>query len=78
MITVEDIRSIVRANVTGFDMSQLSDEQPFESAGIDSLDHSMILLAVEEKTGHHIPDEDVPVCSSIAGIVSYLNKKQGS
>jgi acyl carrier protein len=78
MITVEDIRSIVGANITGFDIAQLSDDQPFESAGIDSLDHSMILLAVEEKTGQHIPDEDVPACSSITGIVSYLNKKQGS
>lgn len=72
MLSGEDIHAIVRDVVKGIDLSNLADDDDFYDAGIDSLDHSMILLAVEEKSGVKIPDEALETCSSVSGIVTYL------
>lgn len=71
-----EIREIIKGAVKGVDVSQLGDEQAFSEAGIDSLDHSMILLAVEEKFKVKIPDEAVDRCDSVAGIIAYLEESR--
>lgn len=72
----DQIRTIIKEAVKGVDVSQLGDEQAFSEIGIDSLDHSMILLAIEEKSNVKIPDEAVERCESIAGIIAFLQEGQ--
>lgn len=73
MLNSGDIRSILQDVVKGIDISRLEDDQDFYEFGIDSLDHSMLLLAVEEKSKIKIPDEAIEICGSVSGIVSYLS-----
>jgi len=74
MFTSEDIKEIISTEIKGFDISNLTEDEIFFDAGIDSLDHMNILFAIQEKHGINIPDEDVDQCSSIAGILSCINK----
>jgi acyl carrier protein len=76
MLDGNQIRAIIEDAVKGVDVTDLGDEQEFSEGGIDSLDHSMILLAVEEKCGVKIPDEAVSRCASIAGIIAFLRENQ--
>lgn len=73
MINSENIRTIIEDVVAGFDASRIEDDQTFKQAGIDSLDHINILLAIEESHNVKIPDEDVKQCNSIAAILKYLS-----
>jgi acyl carrier protein len=74
MLTSDDIRAVIRDTVMGVDAAAMKDEQVFKSAGVDSLDAINVLLALEERHGVHIPDEDVKQCNSIAAILAYVNK----
>ena len=74
MITIGDIKSIISAEISGFDIDSMEEDQNFADAGIDSLDHMNILFAIQENHGVNIPEEDVDQCSSIAGILSCINK----
>jgi acyl carrier protein len=74
MINSEQIKDIISEVIIGFDIEKLGQDQNFFDAGIDSLDHMSILLAIEEKHDINIPDDAVEKCSSIEGIISYLKK----
>jgi acyl carrier protein len=74
MISNVDIRNTIQDAVMGFDIDKLGDSQDFTDAGIDSLDHLSILLALEENFSiKKIPDEDIDECKSISGILNYLS-----
>lgn len=47
-------------------------DKPLVDYGLDSLDISGVLLAVEERFGVPIPDEDVDTLTSINRIAAYL------
>ena len=72
MITVDDIRALIQDNVMGVDAMAMGEEDSFKQAGIDSLDQINVLLAIEEKHGYKIPDEDVKLCKSIRSTLDYL------
>jgi acyl carrier protein len=72
MITADDIRVLIQDNVMGVDAMALSEGDNFKQAGIDSLDQINVLLAIEEKHGYKIPDEDVKLCQSIRSTLDYL------
>lgn len=75
MLTSNDIKNIIQETVIGFEADTLEENQDFSDAGIDSLDHLSILLVLEEKFGiDKIPDEDIDLCSSISGILNYIQK----
>ena len=74
MITSKDLKEIISIEIKGFDISNLTEDENFFDAGIDSLDHMNILLSIQEIHGINIPDEDVDQCSSISGILSCINK----
>ena len=56
----------------GVDAMAMREDQSFKEAGVDSLDQINILLAIEEKHGYKIPDEDVKLCKSIRSTLDYL------
>ena len=72
MITADDIRALIQENVMGVDAMAMREDQSFKEAGVDSLDQINILLAIEEKHGYKIPDEDVKLCKSIRSTLDYL------
>jgi acyl carrier protein len=72
MITADDIRALIQDNVMGVDAMAMGEEDSFKQAGIDSLDQINVLLAIEEKHGYKIPDEDVKLCKSIRSTLDYL------
>jgi acyl carrier protein len=65
---VEILRDTVPATV-----GELADhDKSLFDMGLDSLDHSAVLLALEERYGIKIPDEDVESLSSVNQIATYL------
>ena len=52
-------------------------DQSLFDLGLDSLDHSAMLLALEEAYRIDIPDEDVDGLKSVNQIVAYLEQRIG-
>jgi len=55
-------------------VDSLSESKSFLAGGLDSLDHAMILLRLQERCGLEVPDEDVEACCSIRAILDYAAK----
>jgi acyl carrier protein len=72
MPTSSKLRAIIEQTVAGFDASAMGDDQLFRDAGIDSLDHLNVLLAVEEQFGVEIPDEDSKSLNTLNALLAYL------
>ncbi|EDP74915.1 phosphopantetheine-binding protein [Hydrogenivirga sp. 128-5-R1-1] len=78
MVKVEDIIALIgeieslKDKVKSLDPSASVYEQ-----GIDSLDMLSVFLAIQEKYGIDIPDEDIPNLTSIKDIVEYINDRKG-
>jgi acyl carrier protein len=78
MATAEDIFSIMLTNDIRIDPKTLDPLEPLSEQGLDSLDIMSILLAIEERFGIKISEEDIDQgkLSSIKGIISYINKAE--
>jgi len=70
--TSEDIKNVIDSEIVDFNTSNLEEDHRFSDAGIDSLDHMDILFVIQEKYSVSIPDDAIEKCSSIAGIISYI------
>jgi acyl carrier protein len=77
MLNESDIRSIISEAVPTIDAFALKIDSEFDGAGIDSLDRSVILLALQEKHGLVVPDEDLDQTNSIGKILAYAAKRTG-
>ena len=75
MVTAEDILSIIRTNEIKIDYRALDHSESLSEQGLDSLDITSILFAVEDRFGIRIPEEDLnnDKLASIKNIVSYIN-----
>tara|TARA_R110000787_G_scaffold169166_2_gene281921 strand:- start:1199 stop:1429 length:231 start_codon:yes stop_codon:yes gene_type:complete len=71
MITEQNIRDAIEKAVDDFDAGAIASGEDFFDAGLDSLDHAGILLAIQEDCGLTVPDEAVDDCRSIDGILAY-------
>jgi acyl carrier protein len=71
-----DIRSIIAEVVRSVDVTQLKANSEFADGNIDSLDHWSILLALQEKFGLVVPDEDLEQTTSIEKIRAYAAGKE--
>lgn len=78
MATAEDIFSIMLTNDIKIDPKTLDPLEPLSEQGLDSLDMMSILLAIEERFGIKISEEDIDQGKlySINGIISYINKAE--
>lgn len=74
MLTEADIRRVIGESVANFDATSLNPAASFSDAGLDSLDHASVLLALQEEYGLEVPDEDVDLCNSIESILAYQRK----
>jgi len=72
-MTEQDLREMMRKAFKTMDVAAVDADESLYDAGLDSLDHATLLLAVQESFGVAIPDADVDKCQSIAAIVDYVN-----
>ena len=76
-ITENDVRNAIRSAAPQFDVDALPEDKNFFAAGLDSLDHAMVLLRLLERHGLDVPDEHIAQCGSIHGILEYAAKQAG-
>ena len=73
MVTEQQLKQVMADVIKGVDLTNFSAKQNFDDVGLDSLDRVAFLLAVDEKYGINIPDEDINLCYSLDSTVTYLN-----
>jgi acyl carrier protein len=70
-----DVREVICELVPAVDVSALKIDSEFEESNLDSLDHWAVLLALQERFGLVVPDEDLDQTTSIGKILSYAAKR---
>jgi len=53
-------------------------DRPLKEIGIDSLDMMSILLAVSERYGVDIPDDEIDSLKTLNAVVSYVEARKGA
>ena len=71
-VTQNDILSIVENAGISAPVSKINGATPLREAGVDSLEMMNILLAIEEKFGIKIPDDEIDRLGTVDSIVNYL------
>jgi acyl carrier protein len=66
---IEDVCSQVR-------IADGDHDKPLKDLGVDSLDIAGIFLAIQEKLGVRVPDNDIDMLGSVRLIADYLDKRR--
>lgn len=74
MSVESDIKEIV-VNIVHCDESALSPTSTWEDLKADSLDLVQVLIAIEDKFGIEIPDEDAQKFQNFGDFVNYVEAK---
>lgn len=72
MTKENEIIALILKNFPVLGKGELSVSEPLEEQGIDSLDLSTLLFAVEEKFGRRIPTDKVSSLRSIRDIADFV------
>ena len=71
MLTEQHIRDALVRTVEMDGVGGIGADEDFFDAGLDSLDHASVLLALQEEHGLTIPNERVGDCRNINAILRY-------
>ncbi|TET44467.1 acyl carrier protein [candidate division TA06 bacterium] len=73
----EEVRKII-VDQLGVDAAQVTIEARFvDDLGADSLDTVELIMALEEKFGVEVPDDDAEKLVTVGKAVEYIGKKLG-
>ena len=76
MALVDDVKAII-AEQLGVKIEEVTDNASFvDDLGADSLDTVELVMALEEKFGVEIPDEDAEKMSTVGEAIKYLEEKK--
>ena len=75
MALADDVKAII-AEQLGVKVEEVTDSASFiNDLGADSLDTVELVMALEEKFGVEIPDEDAEKMTTVGEAIKYLEKK---
>jgi len=75
MSVAQEVKEIVVEQL-GVDPAQVTDEASFiEDLGADSLDTVELVMALEEKFGLEIPDEEAEKITTVGQAIKYIEEK---
>ena len=75
MALADDVKTII-AEQLGVKIEEVTDSASFiDDLGADSLDTVELVMALEEKFGIEIPDEDAEKMSTVGEAIKYLEEK---
>ena len=75
MSIFEEIKEVVCEEL-GLKPEEVKPESSFiDDLGADSLDTVELVMALEEKFGIEIPDEDAEKMQTIGGVIKYIERK---
>lgn len=76
MATFDDVKAIVVEQL-GVGADEVKMESKFvDDLNADSLDVVELIMALEEKLGVEIPDEDAEKMTSVGDVVAYIDSKK--
>jgi acyl carrier protein len=76
MALTEEVKAII-AEQLGVKIEEVTDNASFvDDLGADSLDTVELVMALEEKFGVEIPDEDAEKMSTVGEAIKYLEEKK--
>jgi acyl carrier protein len=70
-----EIKDLIVSTLPNADASKLDWDTSLRDFGLDSLDLASVFLAIEEKYGIKVPDQDFNALDDIKGIVTYLESR---
>lgn len=74
-VTAEEIKTLIEETGALIEGESIVDDVALTDQGVDSLDLINIYLAIEERYGIKIPDNDLDQVRSVADIVAYIQTK---
>ena len=75
MAVADDVKAII-AEQLGVKIEEVTDSASFiDDLGADSLDTVELVMALEEKFGIEIPDEDAEKMTTVGEAIKYLEEK---
>lgn len=76
MALTDEVKAII-AEQLGVKVEEVTDNASFvDDLGADSLDTVELVMALEEKFGVEIPDEDAEKMSTVGEAIKYLEEKK--
>lgn len=73
-VTREEILEVIEGVGVSVDVATIKSDAPLSKAGIDSLEMWNVFLAIEEKFGIKIPNEDIDALNTVDDIIAYLQR----
>ena len=71
----EEVKSVIKQVCDNAKIDLSDENSPLLDIGLDSLDYSSVILALEDKFGFEVQGDDMEFMRSINDIVIFLNKK---
>jgi acyl carrier protein len=75
MVTEQQVRDVIASVRENYDTNMLANDVDFGEAGLDSLDHAAMLLALQEATGIEFP-EDASELNTIDRVLQYMRDQE--